>query len=818
MLRQCFNDDWTVCRSVAALDALFYPEKIQEPQPVTLPHDAMILSDRRPEYPTAGGGGFFKAENLEYTKDFFVPKEDQGKVVYLEFEGIMQNAFVWVNGGFAGQHPYAYSNFYVNITDFLHFGEENTVKVIAKNGAQPNSRWYSGGGIYRNVKMIKGELLHIALDGVMISTPTAEPERAIVEVRTNIENENVGFREGWLKTVIRDEDGMEVAKERTKFHIFSAGTVTVQQRIYVKNPRLWNLDTPHCYTCECFLESEKSSDKAVTSFGIRSLALDPERGLQLNGSTVKLKGGCIHHDNGILGAAAFEDAEFRRARLHKEAGYNALRSAHYPMSKAMLDACDRVGLLVMDEFTDVWTSCKCDFDYGLSFAEWWERDVERMVYKDYNHPCVVLYSIGNEIPEVGSPTDASWGRKIAEKIRSIDKSRYITNALNLPGAILDLVVPMMRAQKPESAGAKSGEINQVSKDMQQDMRAWILNSDILQERIDESCGVLDVIGYNYTTERYENEPKLSPNRIVVGSETSPAALAENWALVEKHGYLLGDFCWTSWDYLGEVGIGHFGYEDDKIDSFYGDYPWIAAYSGDFDLTGFRRPISYWREIVWGGRNHTPYIAVQRPERYGHKVSDGNHNWTDSVSSWTWPGYEGRPVVAEVYSDAEEAELFINGVSVGRKPVGDEFKQFYCKWDTVYEAGEVEAVTYIGGREVGRFSIKTAGTPRLWAKKEQESLRAGTNDLCFINIELADENGIVNTAAQKNVTVSLTGAGILQASGSANPKTEENYYDTTHRTFYGRTMAVVRAGKEKGVARLSVSAEGMDSVVVEIPVV
>lgn len=818
MLRENFNDNWKVCRSVAALDTLFYPEKVQEPKSVTLPHDAMICSERSPEYPTAGGGAFFKAENLEYTKTFFVPKEDQGKIIYLEFEGVMQYTFVWVNGGFAGQHPYAYSNFYVNITDFLRFGEENTVKVIAKNGAQPNSRWYSGGGIYRNVNIIKGEPLHIAKDGVMISTPLAESERAVVEVRTKIENENLGFRCGWLKTVIRNENGAEVAKERTKFHVFSGGTLAVQQRIYVKNPKLWNLDAPYLYTCESILESEEIRDKTAVSFGIRSLALDPERGLQLNGRTVKLKGGCIHHDNGMLGAAAFEDAELRRARLHKKAGYNALRSAHYPMSKAMLDACDRIGLLVMDEFTDVWTSCKCDFDYGFNFAEWWERDAEQMVYKDYNHPCVVLYSIGNEIPEAGSPTDASWGRKIAEKIRSIDKTRYITNALNLPGAILDIVVPMMREQKPESAGAKSGEINQVSKDMQQDMRSWILNSDILQERIEESCGVLDVIGYNYTTERYENEPKLSPNRIVVGSETSPAALAENWELVEKHGYLIGDFSWTSWDYLGEVGIGHFGYEDDKINSFYGNYPWIAAYSGDFDLTGFRRPISYWREIIWGGSNHTPYIAVQRPQRYGQKPADGNHIWTDSISSWTWPGYEGHPIIAEVYSDAQEAELFINGISQGRKPVGDEFKKFYCKWDTVYETGEVETVTYIAGKEVGRFRLKTAGTPRLWAKKESESLRAGTNDLCFIDIELADENGILNTAVQKDVTVSLTGAGILQASGSADPRTEENYYDTTHKTFYGRVLAVVRAGKEKGIAKLTASAEGMDSVVVEIPIV
>ncbi len=818
MLRQCFNDGWMTRRHLTPLDAvLTRKDEVQALKAVTLPHDAMILGKRSPDDPSGGGGAFFKGENVEYTKTFFVPAEDKGKVFFLEFEGVFQNAYIWVNGGFAGNHPYGYSNFYVKISDFLRYGEENTLLVVAKNGAQPGARWYSGTGIYRDVKLLVGDPLHIKIDGVMISTPTAKRTHAMVHVVTQVENEGLGFKSGWVKTELRDPEGKLAGCERTKFHITSGGEVTLRQNIYIKNPSLWDVDTPQLYTCITTLESEDGQDTAVNTFGIRSLELDPEHGLQLNGRRLMLKGGCIHHDNGLLGAATFADAELRRARLHKQAGYNALRSAHYPMSKAMLDACDRVGLVVMDEFTDVWTSCKSDFDYGLHFAQWWEQDVELMVRKDFNHPCVVLYSIGNEIQEVGSATDASWGRKIAEKIRSLDTTRYITNGFNLLGAILDVVQKLLQQTKPESAGAASGEINQVMMDIQSNNRENLLRSKLLQDRIDESSGIVDVVGFNYAPERYLYEKALSPNRIVIGTETSPEALARNWKLVEENPHVLGDFGWTSWDYLGEVGIGHIGYEGERITSFYGSYPWITAWCGDFDITGCRRPISYWREIVWGGADHIPYLAVQKPERYGQTPYTKGNAWTDSLSSWTWPGFEGKPIVVEAYSDAQEAELFINGKSKGRIPVRDSFNPFYCKWDTVYEPGTVEVVAYTEGREIGRYCLKTAGAPVLRLTPECDSLRAGTNDLCYVHIELVDKDGIVNPAAEKEVTVHLEGAGILQASGSADPKTEEYYYNSTHKTFQGRMLAILRAGKEAGVARLTAAAEELAPVTLEITV-
>ncbi len=818
MLKQDFNAGWTVDRDISAFERLILGAT-PAPKEVTLPHDAMILGKRRADKPTAGGIAYFEPGNVMYSKTFFVSAKDAGNVIFLEFEGVYMNASVWVNEDFAGKHTYGYSNFYIKINDFLRFGEENTIKVLVKNGAQPNGRWYTGTGIYRNVKLLTGMPLHIKTDGVMIQTPDVRPDIAVIEVAAEIQNEAIGFKNGALVTEILDKNGSVAARERTGFTCFSGGEITVRQRHYVKNPRLWDLNTPHLYRCETRIEVEGAAiDEDVSFFGIRHLTLDPDYGLRLNGSTVKLKGGCIHHDNGILGAATFEDAEFRRARLHKEAGYNALRSSHHPMSKAMLDACDRLGLLVMDEFSDVWTQAKNDFDYSLAFPDCWEEDVEMMVKKDYNHPSVVFYSIGNEISEVGSDRSVIWGRKIAEKIRSMDQTRFITNGINTMNAIANRRNEILKSMGIEiqGKGLESGEINQIMADMRAIMNKFMENPQ-LNAYLEESCGMLDVVGYNYATSRYEGERKISSNRTVVGTETFPAALDKNWELVTGHGYILGDFSWTSWDYLGEVGIGHVGYDDDRNKVFYGDYPWIAAYCADFDLTGYRRPISYWREIIWGGRNHMPYIAVQRPERYGQKAYMGSWSWTDSISSWTWPGYEGKGAVVEVYSDADEIELLINGKSQGKKPVGDSFKKNYCAFDTVYEAGTVEAVAYSGGSVVGRFSLTTAGKPRLHVTKERESIRAGANDLCYVNIELVDENGILNTAVKKSVTVTVDGAGILQASGSGNPRMEEYYYDNAHETFYGRTLAIVRAGSEKGVATLTVSANGLDSVTIEIAV-
>lgn len=819
MIKQDFNKDWIVGNAVGAMHAVFFGiEKTS--QKVDLPHDAMIFTERSADSPLGPGGAFFQGKNYEYVKKFYVPEGDKGKVFYLEFEGVYMNAYVYVNGGLAGKNPYGYSNFYIQINDYLHYGRDNEVKVIVKNASQPNTRWYSGAGIYRNVKIMKAEPIYIVPDGVRITTVDAEPELALLKIDITLKNENIGLNTGYIYTKIKGADGNIVSEESTKFSIVSGGQISVRQRITLKSPKLWDPDNPSLYTCETAIKvNDKVMDEDVTSFGIRKLQLDSVHGLRINGKTVKLKGGCIHHDSGVIGAATFEDAEDRRIRKLKEAGYNAVRSAHHPMGKALLDACDRHGMLVMDELADSWTLSKADFDHSFEFCEWWEEDVERMVGKDYNHPCVVLYSIGNELVENGSPFGNVLGRKIVNRIHSLDDTRFITNGINILISVMDRLSDSAADQGIENMDAilASGEINEVMSALGS-LMAKLSAAGEVKKTVEEACELLDIVGYNYSAGNYIPEHEESSNKIFVGTETNPAALDQNWELVENYGFVLGDFCWTAWDYLGETGIGKISYEGEHQTSVYAQYPWVTADCGNFDITGYRLPISYWREIIWGGRNHVPYIAVQKPEHYGQKVRPNNWKLSDSVSSWTWPGFESKDVIVEVYSDAEEVDLFINGKSQGKKPVGNDFKKFYCTWDTTYEAGTVEAVAYISGKEVGRYSLKTAGAPQLKVTKERESVRAGTNDLCYVNIELMDAEGNLNTADNRKVTVKIEGPATIQGSGTGKGDTEENYYDDTHETFYGRMLAVVRAGAEKGIAKLTVSAEGLDTVTVDIPVV
>ena len=815
MQKKNFNKGWQIRKNSGILTM----PSANEPAPVIvdLPHDAMLATVRAADNPTGGGGAFFQGENIEYTKRFEVPAADEGKLYYIAFEGVHSNANVWVNGEYAGQWPYGYSAFTLRIDEFLNFGAENTIAVYAKNGAQPNSRWYIGTGIYRNVDLMVAPQLHIAPDGVRITTIDADAELAVVEVVTQVAHAGTGYRSGYLDTVLKTADGRIAAEATGKFSVKSNETVTVRQRFTVRNPRLWDAENPNLYLCESTLRSgDEALDSASASFGIRKLQLDAVHGLRVNGRTVKLKGGCIHHDNGVLGAATYDDAEERRARILKSAGYNAIRSAHNPVSPAMLRACDKVGLYVMDEFSDVWTQTKMEYDYAIHFEEWWERDVEAMVRKDYNHPCVVMYSIGNEIPETGALRGASWGRKLAEKFRSLDSTRYITDGINIMLSIKDHMGRIMHEIQAQDTARDGADINEAMTARRAHMDK-ILSHPMVDDALAEVCGVLDIVGYNYAANRYESDHEKFPHRVIVGSETGGHALDTNWPLVEKLDCVIGDFVWTCWDYLGEVGIGRVNYEKDGPSGFYGGYPWISAFCGDVDLTGYRLPISYWRETIWGSRGHTPYIAVQKPWRFGQKVGFSGWGWTDSVSTWTWPGYEGKNVRVEAYSDVDEVELLINGESQGRKPVGNEVHGYYTTWEVPYQPGTVEAVAYLNGEEVGRYALQTAGEAHICLSSERESVLAGSEQLVYVNVELVDANGVLNTSAENVITLSVEGPVSLLGSGSADPETTESYLEPVHKPFYGRLIAVLRAGSEAGVAKITASAEGMDSVTLEIPV-
>ncbi|HEX7780499.1 MAG TPA: glycoside hydrolase family 2 TIM barrel-domain containing protein, partial [Vicinamibacterales bacterium] len=574
--------------------------------------------------------------------------------------------------------------------------------------------------------IIVKELVHIALDGVKITTPDVDAERAVVAIATTVQNESINTQTVSVATEIRHANGGSVASDTAPVTLLPGESAVVRQRLYVDAPELWSVDRPYLYRAETVVRTQTAVlDQEQTRFGIRTLRLDPRHGLRINGETVKLRGACVHHDNGILGAAAIARAEERRVQRLKQAGFNAIRSSHNPISRAMLDACDEVGMLVMDETFDMWTEAKTNYDYSLSFPEWWERDVEAMVHKDFNHPSVVLYCIGNEIFETGRPVGSTWGRKLAEKIRSIDDTRYVTNAINNVLAVLPDVT------KQRGKDAPPLNLNEM-------MGAGGLNdkmvvSDLVTEKTAESYGVLDIAGMNYSEARYAMDRDAFPNRIIVGTETFPTRIDSNWKLVKENGHVLGDFTWTGWEYLGEAGIGRVDYPDEnyKPTGPVGPYPWLVGGCGDIDLTGHRRPASYYREIVFGLR-HEPYIAVRRPEYFGRDTVASHWAWTDSVSSWSWGVPEGSPVKVEVYSDADEVELLVNGRSLGRKATG-EANRFRAEFDTVYEPGELVAIGYSGGREQGRMQLRSAvGPVRLDVCADRTSIRADDSDLAFVD--------------------------------------------------------------------------------------
>lgn len=801
MIRNSFNNDWTVGPN----RGFFNMAPGEPPKPVTLPYDAMIAQNRKADAASGGKKAYFPDGAYDYVKRFFVPEGYKDKRVTFEFEGVYMNAMVYINDEFAAQHPYGYSNFYIKADRFLKYGQENEIRVAARSS--DDSRWYTGTGIYRDTNIMVTNLVHIALDGIKITTPEISRGHAIAAVSTSVENEGINPKTVKVITEILDAEGKAVASDTAPLTIFANERAVIRQRVYVKQPKFWSVDTPYLYTCRTkVMEGEAILDEETNTFGIRSLSLDAEEGLKINGEVVKLRGACIHHDNGVIGASTIERAEERRIEILKEAGFNAIRSSHHPASKALLRACDRLGMLVMDESFDIWTESKSSYDYALNFPTWWEQDIQAMVDKDFNHPSVIMYSIGNEIPDTGSLNGTAWGRKLAEKIRSIDSTRYVINSINGFVSVMNTLVKVMRS-------SMSGDVNSAMADASE-MIKKVQTHEIVTQATEESYAAVDIAGYNYADNRYVMDKELFPNRVICGSETFPKDIANNWKLVKENGHVIGDFTWTGWDYLGEAGIGRVSYgESDGWAGASGAYPWLLAYCGDIDIIGDRRPASYYREIVFDLRNQ-PYIAVQKPEHYGEKANLTPWSWSDSISSWSFEGYEGKPVKVEVYSEAEEVELIINGRAVGRAGTGEK-NTFKAVFDTVFEPGEIAAVAYTDGKETGRTSLMSAGSGvNLKVEADRTQITADHKDLTYVTISIVDENGIVKPFSDRKVKVKVEGAGILQGLGSANPKSEESFTASEHSTFHGRALAVIRP-TGSGSIRVTVEAEGCTAETVEI---
>lgn len=833
MIRKKWNSGWHVQKPGDSPMMAAMHGETSFVEAITLPHDAMIHEMRTKETKNQHQTGFYPGGVYHYTKTFVAPEEWADKNVVLEFEGVYKNAMVYVNGDYAGGHPYGYTNFYIELDDFLKYGQNNEIKVVANNSAEEDSRWYSGSGVYRNVNIMVGNRLHVGVDGVKITTPEVEEDCATVQVVIQMENRGYERHQVRVVTELLNEKGKTVGKEITPVSVFANQKIPIRQRILVDTPKLWDVEQPNLYTSTVkILEDGEVLDEVKENFGIRTITMNAKHGLRLNGKEIKLRGSCIHHDNGIIGATTLESAEQRRCRQLKEAGFNCIRSSHHPISKAMLDACDAMGMLVLDELSDMWTRTKNNNDYAQAFSDYWEKDVEQMVAKDYNHPSVIMYISGNEIQEAASAKGAELNRKITEKFHELDSTRYVTVAVNgllacvdhmgeimssIMGISMEDMMQMMAAQaaSAEGTGTSVDAANGATDLMSGPTADAFAKNETVTELLEEFTSVTDLTGYNYLTARHEMEHEMYPNRVILGTETLPADIVRLWKIVKENPHVIGDMTWTGYDYLGEAGCAVFYY--DGRHGFTPNWPISIAYVGDIDITGYRRPMSYYREIVYGLRKE-PYIAVERVNHYGEKTLKTAWMWKDEIASWTWDGYEGKTAIVNVYSNADEVELFQDGKSLGRKFVGEE-TNYYVSFETRYQPGKLEAICYRDGVEDGRHELVTAGAEvELCVESDKNILSADGADLAYITICLKDKEGHVNLQAKKEVTVSVEGAGRLQGFGSADPETENYYDNTVWETYDGRLLAVVRAGEEAGEIKISFASKGCETQNLTIQVV
>jgi len=786
-----FNNDWKFIRSnVANAQNVAFDDSGW--RMLDLPHDYSIEDLPEKEgvkqigpfsEESAGGSstGHVVGGTAWYRKHFTINKDDEGKIIKVLFDGVYMNADFWINGNHLGNHPYGYTAFAYDLTKYLNpAGQENVLAVQVKNEGK-NSRWYSGSGIYRNVSLLKTNPVHIDLWGVYITTPEVSKEKATVKLESKITNTtdaNEGFK---LKSKLLNPKGEIVAKWESPFE-FNDAEPTVVQTIKLDFPELWSNENPALYTAEIeVFQNNILLDKKVEKFGIRSTEFSPEKGFFLNGESVLLKGGCLHHDNGPLGSAAFKAAEYRRVINMKKNGFNAIRTSHNPPSKYFLDACDEIGMLVMDESFDHWQRGKNDQDYHLYFDEWWEKDLESMVMRDRNHPSIVIWSVGNEINERADSSGLEIFRNLRDKVRSMDDTRPVTQAIchfwDHPGREWDQTAP--------------------------------------------AFAQMDIHGYNYQWSNYEADHKKYPGQIIVGTESFPKEAFDNWDMVEKHPYVIGDFVWTGMDYLGESGIGHNNLDNENV-GFLPDWPWFNAYCGDVSILGYKKPQMYYRDVVW--RNSELEMLVHEPIPDGRKELVSMWGWPEEWKSWNWEGNEGTPLQVAVYTRCDQVRLELNGKVIGTKDVAHkntgaqqmdipsksrEIEALAAYFDVPYQAGELVAIGLKDGKEVVRQSLKTAGKPvGLKVVPESETVKACGNDLAYFNVEVVDAEGNLVPNAEVLVDFNIEGKCHLQAVANGNPTDMKSFQKPEVKTFRGKCQLIVRSCEDGDEIIVSAKSDGL----------
>ena len=771
-------------------------------KPVTLPHDAMLAEPRTALSAGGTNTGWYEGYDYEYRRTLTVPENELADTHILEFEGVYHNAEVWLNGQKAAFRPYGYTNFYVDCAPYLHAGE-NELRVIARNADQPNSRWYSGAGIYRPVQLWKARGAHITLNGVKIRTLSLQP--AIVEVRVKT------TAPGTVRLTVDDLPAMQ--QESDGEAVF---TLTLD------NARLWTPETPNLYTCRVSF----ADDEVTETFGVRKVEWGTD-GFLLNGKRYIIQGACIHHDNGLLGAVCDPDAVARKVRLLKENGYNAIRSAHNPCSKALLTECDRQGVLVMDEYIDHWYIHKTEHDYVDYFNDWWRQDLTDMVEKDYNHPCVVLYSTGNEVSETAQKRGIALTKEMTDFLHGLDDSRPVTCGVNIFFNFLSSIgfgvysdekakKEAERAEKAKQRGEKAAKKKAVGSQFFNNL-AGLLGDEFMKRGATlHGCDVktrdafanMDIAGYNYGIYRYKHDLKRYPQRLILGSETFCNDAYKFRELAKQEPRLVGDFVWAGMDYLGEVMVGSWEYAD-YAETFDGGPGWVSAGSGRIDLPGKPLGEALYTRVALEADNG-PYIAVCPVNHTGDRHSPSAWKMTNAMPSWSWTGCEERKANVEVYARAARVELVLNGHTVGSKTLKNDC---LARFSIPYESGTLEAVSYdAADHEIGRCKLQSAGsTTRLTLDAEEPTVKPG--HLCYVRLRYTDENGITKPLARGNIQVQVRG-GTLVGLGSACPFNKHSYLDSETDTYYGEALAIVRMGD--GDAMTIAASDGEYSAELTVP--
>lgn len=780
MIKKSFNEGWT-CKHL---------EDSGNGKPVRIPHDAMLSEERTADAPGGTNTGWYEGFDYLYEKEIVFHKEYENKRLILEFEGVYRNAEVWINGTKVAFRPYGYTNFYVDITSYIKIGDKNSIQVIARNADQPNSRWYSGAGIYRPVYLWVGEDMHIPVNGVKIQTLSIRPAVVEITVETTCSgNVQIEVLQGKQKVAFKE--------------VFSEGIV--RETIEIPHAQLWSVDSPSLYTCKVSF----GRDEVLEKFGIRTLDWG-KQGICINGERVILEGACIHHDNGLLGAVCDPDAVERKVRILKETGYNAIRSAHNPCSKALLEACDRQGMLLMDEYIDHWYIHKTEYDYVNYFEEWWQQDLIDMVEKDYNHPCVILYSTGNEVSETAQERGIALTKQMTEFLHQLDGSRPVTCGVNIFFNFLSSIgfgvysdkkshKEAVRAEKNRNKG-KSAKKKAVGSQFFNNL-AGVLGDEFMKRGATlHGCDVktrdafanMDIAGYNYGIYRYTHDLKKYPDRLILGSETFCKDAYLFHEMAKENPRIVGDFVWAGMDYLGEVMVGSWEYRD-YAKNFDGSLGWVSAGSGRIDLTGKPLCEAFYTKVALE-KEKGPYIGVCPVNHTGDRHSPSAWKMSNAIESWSFSGCEGKKANVEVYARAAFVELFINGKSVGKKKMsGDCIAHFKC----TYEKGTIEAVSYDAShRVIGKKMLKTASEETILSLiPEVQGVEKG--HLCYVRLCYTDQQGTIKPLQRGTLKVSIQG-GELAGLGNACPYNERSYQSEEMDTYYGEAMAIVRAGDSEFV--------------------